>query len=193
MLSKTEIIEGINKDFLLSSELIKKSVLLSDQIYEVIDKISAALKSGNKIVLFGNGGSATDAQHIATEFLGRFKIERNSIPAICLTDNTSLVTALLNDYSSDVIFSRQCSSLISKNDIVIAISTSGNSENVRLGLIESKKYGAYCIGLLGNNGGKIKNLTDISIVVPSTDTAKIQEVHRVIYHIVCDHVEQLLK
>jgi D-sedoheptulose 7-phosphate isomerase len=193
MLSKTEIIEGINKDFLSSSELIKKSVLLSDQIYEVIDKISAALKSGNKIVLFGNGGSATDAQHIATEFLGRFKIERNSIPAICLTDNTSLVTALLNDYSSDVIFSRQCSSLISKNDIVIAISTSGNSENVRLGLIESKKYGAYCIGLLGNNGGKIKNLTDISIVVPSTDTAKIQEVHRVIYHIVCDHVEQLLK
>ena len=193
MLSKTEIIEGINKDFLSSSELIKKSVLLSDQIYEVIDKISAALKSGNKIVLFGNGGSATDAQHIATEFLGRFKIERNSIPAICLTDNTSLVTALLNDYSSDVIFSRQCSSLISKNDIVIAISTSGNSENVRLGLIEAKKYGAYCIGLLGNNGGKIKNLTDISIVVPSTDTAKIQEVHRVIYHIVCDHVEQLLK
>ena len=193
MLSKTEIIEGINKDFLLSSELIKKSVFLSDQIYEVIDKISAALESGNKIVLFGNGGSATDAQHIATEFLGRFKIERNSIPAICLTDNTSLVTALLNDYSSDVIFSRQCSSLISKNDVVIAISTSGNSENVRLGLIEAKKYGAYCIGLLGNNGGKIKNLTDISIVVPSTDTAKIQEVHRVIYHIVCDHVEQLLK
>ncbi len=151
------------------------------------------MESGNKIILFGNGGSATDAQHIATEFLGRFKIERNSIPAICLTDNTSLITALLNDYSSDIIFSRQCSSLISKNDVVIAISTSGNSENVRLGLIESKKYGAYCIGLLGNNGGKIKNLTDLSIVVPSTDTAKIQEVHRVIYHIICDHVEQLLK
>jgi D-sedoheptulose 7-phosphate isomerase len=193
MLSKTEIIEGIKGDFLLSSELIKKSILLSDQIYEVINKITSALESGNKIILFGNGGSATDAQHIATEFLGRFKIERNSIPAICLTDNTSLITALLNDYSSDIIFSRQCSSLISKNDVVIAISTSGNSENVRLGLIESKKYGAYCIGLLGNNGGKIKNLTDLSIVVPSTDTAKIQEVHRVIYHIICDHVEQLLK
>ena len=193
MLSKTEIIEGIKEDFLLSSELIKKSILLSEQIYEVINKITSALESGNKIILFGNGGSATDAQHIATEFLGRFKIERNSIPAICLTDNTSLITALLNDYSSDIIFSRQCSSLISKNDVVIAISTSGNSENVRLGLIESKKYGAYCIGLLGNNGGKIKNLTDLSIVVPSTDTAKIQEVHRVIYHIICDHVEQLLK
>ena len=193
MLSKTEIIEGIKGDFLLSSELIKKSILLSEQIYEVINKITSALESGNKIILFGNGGSATDAQHIATEFLGRFKIERNSIPAICLTDNTSLITALLNDYSSDIIFSRQCSSLISKNDVVIAISTSGNSENVCLGLIESKKYGAYCIGLLGNNGGKIKNLTDLSIVVPSTDTAKIQEVHRVIYHIICDHVEQLLK
>jgi D-sedoheptulose 7-phosphate isomerase len=193
MLSKTEIIEGIKGDFLLSSELIKKSILLSDQIYEVINKITSALESGNKIILFGNGGSATDAQHIATEFLGRFKMERNSIPAICLTDNTSLITALLNDYSSDIIFSRQCPSLISKNDIVIAISTSGNSENVRLGLIESKKYGAYCIGLLGNNGGKIKNLTDLSIVVPSTDTAKIQEVHRVIYHIICDYVEQLLK
>ena len=151
------------------------------------------MESGNKIILFGNGGSATDAQHIATEFLGRFKIERNSLPAISLTDNASLLTALSNDYSSDIIFSRQCSSMLSANDIVFAISTSGNSENVRLGLIESKKQGAICIGLLGNNGGKIKNHTDLSIIVPSTDTAKIQEVHRVIYHIICEKVEKLLK
>ena len=89
MLSKTEIIEGIKGDFLLSSELIKKSILLSEQIYEVINKITSALESGNKIILFGNGGSATDAQHIATEFLGRFKIERDSLPAISLVDNTS--------------------------------------------------------------------------------------------------------
>ena len=193
MVSETEIIEEIENDFFSSSELIKQSSSLSIQIHQVIKKIISALESGNKIILFGNGGSATDAQHIATEFLGRFKIERNSLPAISLTDNTSLLTALSNDYSSDIIFSRQCSSMLSPNDIVFAISTSGNSENVRLGLIESKKQGAICIGLLGNNGGKIKNHTDLSIIVPSTDTAKIQEVHRVIYHIICEKVEKLLK
>ena len=193
MVSESEIIEEIENDFLLSSELIKKSSSLSGQIHQVIKKITTALESGNKIILFGNGGSATDAQHIATEFLGRFKIERNSLPAISLTDNASLITALSNDYSNDIIFSRQCSSMLSPNDIVLAISTSGNSENVRLGLIESKKQGAICIGLLGNDGGKIKNHTDLSIIVPSTDTAKIQEVHRVIYHIICEKVEKLLK
>ena len=190
MVSESEIIEEIENDFLLSSELIKKSSSLSVQIHQVIKKITTALESGNKIILFGNGGSATDAQHIATEFLGRFKIERNSLPAISLTDNASLITALSNDYSNDIIFSRQCSSMLSPNDIVLAISTSGNSENVRLGLIESKKQGAICIGLLGNDGGKIKNHTDLSIIVPSTDTAKIQEVHRVIYHIICEMVEK---
>ena len=193
MVSESEIIEEIENDFLLSSELIKKSSSLSVQIHQVIKKITTALESGNKIILFGNGGSATDAQHIATEFLGRFKIERNSLPAISLTDNASLITALSNDYSNDIIFSRQCSSMLSPNDIVFAISTSGNSENVRLGLIESKKQGAICIGLLGNDGGKIKNHTALSIILPSTDTAKIQEVHRVIYHIICEKVEKLLK
>ena len=107
MVSESEIIEEIENDFLLSSELIKKSSSLSVQIHQVIKKITTALESGNKIILFGNGGSATDAQHIATEFLGRFKIERNSLPAISLTDNASLITALSNDYSNDIIFSRQ--------------------------------------------------------------------------------------
>tara|TARA_B100000029_G_scaffold514915_1_gene619600 strand:+ start:4424 stop:5005 length:582 start_codon:yes stop_codon:yes gene_type:complete len=193
MATDTELMAEIKTDFLSSSELIKQSVSLNGQIHDAINKIVHALRSGNKIILFGNGGSAADAQHIATEFLGRFKLERNSLPAICLTDNTSLLTALSNDYSSEIIFSRQCSSMLSPNDIVLAISTSGNSENIRLGLIESKKQGAFCIGLLGNNGGKIKNHTDISIIVPSSDTAKIQEVHRVIYHILCDKVEKLLK
>ena len=188
-----EIISEIEQNFTESSQLIKESITLSQQIYEVVNKISTALKSGNKIILFGNGGSGTDAQHIATEFLGRFKIERDSLPAISLVDNTSLLTAISNDYSSDIIFSRQCSSMVSKNDIVLAISTSGNSENVRLGLIESKKHGAYCIGLLGNNGGKIKSYTDLAIIVSSSDTARFQEVHRVIYHVICDKVEQLLQ
>ena len=183
----------IQNEIILSSELLRNSLHLSKEIQQVIGKIVDALKSGKKVVLFGNGGSAADAQHIATEFLGRFKMERKSLPAISLTDNYSLITALSNDYSSDIVFSRQCSSLVSKNDVVIGISTSGNSENVRLGIIESKKQGAFCIGLLGNGGGKIKNLTDISIIVKSDNTAKIQEVHRVIYHIICDKTEQLLK
>jgi D-sedoheptulose 7-phosphate isomerase len=150
------------------------------------------LKNGNKVVLFGNGGSAADAQHIAAELIGRFKLERSSYPAISLTTDSSVLTSLSNDYSYDIVFSRQCESLVSKDDIVIGISTSGNSENVIKGLKASKKNGGLTIGLLGNNGGKIKNTVDISLVVNATSVPRIQEAHRVIYHIICEIVEEEL-
>ena len=175
-----------------SAENIQKSTNLSSNIQKSIESIIQCIKNGNKIVLFGNGGSAADAQHIAAELIGRFKLERKSFPAIALTTDTSILTSLGNDYSYDVVFSRQCESLVSKGDIVIGISTSGNSKNVIQGIKAAKQKGAITIGLLGNEGGILKEVTDISMIVNSSITSEIQEVHRVIYHIICKIVEKEL-
>ena len=180
----------IEKKILESAKIIQESVSLSNKIQDAVLEIYNSLIDGNKIYLFGNGGSAADAQHIAAELIGRYKIERESIPAVSLTTDTSILSSLSNDYSFETIFSRQCESLVEKNDIVIAISTSGNSKNVINGIITAKKKGAKIIGLLGNNGGEMKNLIDIPIIVNSSSTDKIQEVHRIIYHIICDLIEQ---
>jgi len=173
-----------------SANLILNSKNLSVQISVAIDKIIKCLKRGNKIILFGNGGSAADAQHIAAELIGRFQKERKSLPAISITTDSSIITSLTNDYSFDIVFSRQCESLVSKGDVVIGISTSGKSQNVLEGLKMAKKKGAHTIGLLGNDGGVIKKHVDVPITVSSTSIARIQEVHRVIYHIVCEIVEK---
>jgi len=182
----------IEKSFLESSELIRNSASLSNTIEKVIIQIIKAIKNGNKLVLFGNGGSAADAQHIAAELIGRYKLERKSFSAISLTTDSSILTSLANDYSFDVVFSRQCESIVSKGDVVLGISTSGNSINVLEGLKTSKTKGAITIGLLGNGGGKIKEFVDISIIVDSNNTARIQEVHRILYHIICELVEKEL-
>jgi D-sedoheptulose 7-phosphate isomerase len=184
--------EQITNHFIQSMDIIKKSSSLSSEINNSVHLIINSIKNGNKLFLFGNGGSAADAQHIAAELIGRFKLERKSFPAIALTTDTSILTSLGNDYSYDVVFSRQCESLVEDGDVVIGISTSGNSKNVELGLIAAKQRGAKTIGLLGNNGGIIKSISDISIIVDSNDTANIQESHRVIYHIICDLVEKQL-
>jgi D-sedoheptulose 7-phosphate isomerase len=176
-----------------SSEIIKNSISLSKDIQDSIFLISETIRNGNKIVLFGNGGSAADAQHIAAELIGRFLIERKSYPAISLCTDPSIITSLSNDYSYDVVFSRQCEGLMKKGDVAVGISTSGNSKNVENGLITAKNLGAKTIGLLGNGGGKIKEIVDISIIVDSTSTPRIQEAHRTIYHIICDSVEKILE
>ena len=190
MTKKSLNIEYIEKVFLESSQLIKNSSYLSSDIIECADIIIKSLKKGKKIILFGNGGSAADAQHIAAEFVGRFNLERKSIAAIALTTDTSIITSIGNDYSFNMIFSRQCESIVSKDDVVIAISTSGNSLNVLNGLKTSKKNGAKIIGLLGNNGGKIKSIVDNPIIIKSKSTARIQEVHRIVSHLICDLVEK---
>ncbi len=182
--------EEIKKMISESADIILKSKTISEQIEQAINEIVNCLKKGNKIIIFGNGGSAADAQHIAAELIGRFQMERNSLPAISLTTDSSIITSIGNDYSFDVIFSRQCESIVSKDDIVIGISTSGNSKNVENGIITSKKKGATTIGLLGEGGGIIKKIVDISIEIPSKNTAHIQEGHRVIYHVICDNVEK---
>ncbi|MBI3254868.1 MAG: SIS domain-containing protein, partial [Nitrosarchaeum sp.] len=141
-----------------SSQIIKDSIRLIPQIEKTISIITKCILDGNKVILFGNGGSAADAQHIAAELIGKFKINRSSFPAIALTTDSSVITSLSNDYSFDIVFSRQCESLVQKGDVVIGISTSGNSVNVKKGLETAKKKGAITIGLLGSKGGTIKKL-----------------------------------
>ena len=183
---KNEIHEIINS----SSKIISNIEKNSPEIESIVLKIISTIKNGNKIILFGNGGSAADAQHIAAEFIGKFKIKRKSIPSISLTTDSSILTSLSNDFSYDIVFSRQCESLVSKGDIVLGISTSGNSTNVFEGLKTAKSKGAFTVALLGNGGGVINNIVDLSLVVPSSETSKIQEIHRIIYHIICELVEK---
>ena len=175
-----------------STKIIADLHYLSNEINKTANLIITAINKNRKIIIIGNGGSAADAQHIAAEFLGRYELKRKSIPAIALTSNSSTTTAIANDYDFSDIFSRQCESLVSKGDIVIGISTSGNSENVVKGLRTSKKNGGLTIGLLGNKGGKIKNIVDIPLIVKATSIPRIQEAHRVIYHIICEIVEEEL-
>ena len=185
----TNMKESIEKAFLDSAEEIKKASGLSEIIEKAISEIIDCIEKGNKIIIFGNGGSAADAQHIAAELISKFKKNRRSLPAIALTTDTSIITSIGNDFSFDCIFSRQCESLVAKGDVVIGISTSGNSINVKNGIIKSKERGAKIIALLGNNGGMIKEYVDIPIIVENYSTSKIQEIHRVIYHIICEYVE----
>ena len=182
--------EKIRNYILSSSKIVDSSIPLAPNIEKSIMAIVKCLRKGNKVVLFGNGGSAADAQHIAAELIGRFNINRKSLPAIALSDNPSTLTAISNDFSFDSVFRRQCESLISKGDIAIGISTSGNSLNVKKGINTAKKNGAITIGLLGNKGGTIKKFVDIPLIVNSTSTPHIQEVHRVIYHVICEIVEK---
>jgi len=180
----------IHNKILDSSESIKKSIENIPEIIKIIESITKSLKKGNKIILFGNGGSAADAQHIAAELVGRFDYDRKSLPAISLTTDTSVITSIGNDYSFEKIFSRQCESLVNKGDVVVGISTSGNSINVKNGLLVSKRKGAKTVGFLGHKGGHIKNIVDIPLIVNSNSTPRIQEVHRTAAHIICEMVEK---
>ena len=182
----------IEKIFESSSNSILDSKKLSKQIENSITLIIKSINNGNKIVLFGNGGSAADAQHMAAEFIGRFMKERKSFPAIALSTDSSIITAIGNDYSFEKIFSRQAESLVKKGDVIIAISTSGESKNILEGIKTSKKIGAKIISLTGENGIKMKKNSDIFLNVPSTITSRIQEVHRTIIHIICEMVEDEL-
>ena len=192
-MNEEKLRKEIQKSILESTKIIKKSTNHIKEIEKSIKIITECLKNNNKIIIFGNGGSAADAQHIVAEFIGRFLLERKSLPAIALTSNSSILTALGNDYSYDTIFSRQCEALVEKGDVVIGISTSGNSKNVKNGLIISKKMGAVTVGLLGSRGGTIGKICDISIIIDSSSTPRIQEAHRTIYHIICEEVEKEFK
>ena len=179
---------------------IKESIVVKQQILDemlpLIEKAASVtaecLKQGHKLLFFGNGGSASDSQHLAAEFVGRYEKERRALPAIALTTDTSILTALGNDYGYERVFERQVEALGQKGDVLFAISTSGNSKNVLRGVHKAKEKGLYTIGLTGGSGGELKNLADLAIVIPSKKTSRIQESHIMIGHILCECVDELL-
>jgi D-sedoheptulose 7-phosphate isomerase len=162
---------------------------LDDSVEESIQLIVAALSSGQKLMICGNGGSAADSQHLAAEFTGRFIKDRPPIAALALSTDTSALTCIGNDYSFAEVFGRQLRALGQKGDCLLGISTSGNSENVIRAAVVAKELGIKTIGLLGRDGGKLKNICDCSIIVPSDVTARIQEAHILIGHTICGAVE----
>ncbi|QID32374.1 D-sedoheptulose 7-phosphate isomerase [Pampinifervens florentissimum] len=166
--------------------------LYAERVVEVGEIIARALKDGNKLLLFGNGGSAADAQHIAGEIVGRFKRERRALPAIALTTDTSILTAVGNDYGFERVFERQVEALCMPGDIAIGISTSGNSPNVIRGLMKAHDLGATTIAFTGRDGGKLVDIAHYSFVVPSYDTARIQECHITLAHVLCEIIDRLL-
>jgi len=182
------------KEILLESIQIKEELLQNNigQIKEIADLVIDSLKKKGKVILFGNGGSASDSQHIAAEFIGRFKKDRDALPAIALTVNTSVITSLANDYGYEIIFSKQIEALGEKDDVAIGISTSGKAKNVALGIKQAKKMGLKTVALTGGDGGEIAKLADTSLVIPSNVTARIQEAHITVGHIICELMEQAL-
>ncbi|OGJ20188.1 phosphoheptose isomerase [Candidatus Pacearchaeota archaeon RBG_13_36_9] len=162
----------------------------AENIKKVSEEIIKCFNNGNKILIFGNGGSAADAQHIAGELIGRFKLERRALPAIALTTDTSVITAWSNDYDFSEVFERQVEALAKKGDVLIGISTSGNSQNVLKALKKGKEIGTINVSLTGGNGGKIKLASDININSPSQNTPRIQECHVLAYHIFCELAEK---
>jgi D-sedoheptulose 7-phosphate isomerase len=162
------------------------------EIESIARLIISAYELGGKVIIFGNGGSAADAQHIAAELVGQFTRKRQALPAISLSTNTSILTAVANDYGYEVVFSRQVEALVTEKDVVIGISTSGNSLNVIEAIRLAKAKGAKTIGLTGGDGGMLTEVADLVLSVPSNSTARIQEAHITIGHIVCGLVEKEL-
>jgi|TARA_B110000027_G_scaffold80959_1_gene86126 D-sedoheptulose 7-phosphate isomerase len=166
--------------------------LIGDDIEEAADLIAKSLESEGTIFWCGNGGSAADSQHIAAEFVGRFKKDRKPLRSIALTTDSSILTCVANDYSFEEVFSRQINALGRSGDVLVAITTSGKSENIKQALVQARTMGIKTIGLLGKNGGECKDYTDVSMIVPSDTTARIQEIHILIEHLLCEIVEHKL-
>jgi D-sedoheptulose 7-phosphate isomerase len=185
------IIDRINKSIEMEEKILRDNNLVK-RIDLISQTIINAYKSNKKVILFGNGGSAADAQHLAAELMNKFYLDRKSLPAIALTVNTSILTAIGNDYSFEQIFSKQLEGISEKEDIAIGISTSGNSKNVIEGLKLAKKNKLFTVGFTGKDGGKINNIVDVCINIPSDDTPRIQEGHIMVGHIICEIIEKEL-
>ncbi|MGB9068773.1 MAG: D-sedoheptulose 7-phosphate isomerase [Candidatus Acidiferrales bacterium] len=174
-----------------------KQALLSNAVFhdlvaQAAMQIVRALRAGGKILFFGNGGSAADAQHLAAEFTGRYLKERQALPALALHANSSAVTAIGNDYGFDLVFARQMEAFGKEGDVAVGISTSGNSRNVLRALEVAKSHSIYTVALTGSSGGKMKDVADCTICIPSEETPRIQECHILAGHIICEIVEESL-
>lgn len=186
---KPAIAKHIQDSLSVKKELLKNHVPL---IEKIVLKVSACMKRGGTLFFMGNGGSASDSQHLAAEFVGRYEKERRALAAIALTTDTSILTAVANDYGFERIFERQIEALGKKGDILFAISTSGNSKNVLRGVLKAKEMGLFTIAFTGGSGGTLKSLADLAFVVPSKKTSRIQESHILVGHILCECVDELL-
>lgn len=183
-----KIIKERFEEHIAVAKLVMQSEIL-EQVERISKVIKAALANGNKVLFCGNGGSAADSQHLAAEFVGRFQKERQGLPAIALTVDTSILTAVGNDYGFDKVFVRQVEALAKKGDVLIGISTSGNSGNVVQAVELAKQKGVYCVGMTAEGGGKMLQLCDECIAVPAKVTARAQEMHILIGHILCELVD----
>ena len=183
-----EIISILNDNINVITEIKNLTPIIENTSKKIIN----AYKNKKKVVLFGNGGSAADAQHIAAEFVGKFYKDRESLPSLAFHTNTSVLTATANDFGYEFVFERQVSSFVEEGDIAIGISTSGNSPNVIKGLIKAKEKGAITVGFTGQKASKVEEITDICLKIPSTDTPRIQEGHITVGHIICYLVEKEL-
>lgn len=183
------IIGNIEENIVLKKKILNDNVIL-ENIQQLCESMIDVYKDGGKVLLFGNGGSASDALHLAGELLGRFKLERKSLAAVALNADVATMTAVANDYGYEFVYSRQVEGLMTQKDIAIGFSTSGNSKNVYNALKMAKEIGGKTVAFLGNDGGKIKDIVDISLVIPSENTARIQECHILIGHITCEIVEE---
>ncbi|HEY8354192.1 MAG TPA: D-sedoheptulose 7-phosphate isomerase [Methylophilaceae bacterium] len=182
-------IESLSAALAEHQQVMQKLTELLPQISAVADAMRACIARGGKILLMGNGGSAADSQHIAAEIVGRFKKERRGLPAIALTTDTSILTSVGNDYGYEHIFSRQIEALCTPQDLVIGITTSGNSPNVVRAIEMAKQIGAVTVGMTGGTGGKLATLCDYNLIMPSADTPRIQEAHIFIGHSLCNLLE----
>jgi D-sedoheptulose 7-phosphate isomerase len=180
---------SIRESIDVKAQLLEQHVSIMAHLAEILIN---ALRAGNKLVLFGNGGSAADAQHVAAELVNRFLMNRDALAAIALTTDTSVLTSVCNDVAFDQVFSRQVRALVQKGDVVVGISTSGNSPNVLNGIIAAKEKQAVTVGFVGRGGGELKDLVDICYHVPSDSTPRIQEAQITIWHAVLEVVEQKL-
>lgn len=182
------------KDIVGASIAVKQQVLANGNLLQTVENVTTvivcAFRQGNKVLFCGNGGSAADAQHLAAEFSGRFYIDRDALPAEALHVNTSYLTAVANDYSYDVIYSRLIKGLGNKGDVLVGLSTSGNSKNIVLAFEQAKVNGMITVGFTGADGGKMKGTSDYLLNIPSTDTPRIQEAHILLGHIICQLVEE---
>jgi len=173
-------------------EVLKKLIEdLQNHIYTACVIATETLSNSNKILIFGNGGSAADAQHIAAEIVGRYKVQRRGLPAIALTTDTSALTAIANDFGYKRVFERQVEALANEGDLLIGISTSGNSKNVLRALKKGRELGCKCVGLSGNDGGEMSELCDLNIIVPSSNTPRVQEMHILIGHILAQAIDRV--
>ena len=187
------MIKVIEKEFREHLNTLQKVIeIMSEPLNEASLLCVETLKRGNKILLFGNGGSAADAQHIAAELTNKYKTQRKGLPAIALTTDTSALTSIGNDYGYEMVFSRQVEALANKGDLIIAISTSGNSINIFNACKEAKEIGCKVLGLSGNDGGAMDKYCDINLIVPSSDTPRIQEMHILFGHTICQIIDNEL-